>query len=268
MGEIMFGCQTYPWQMNENKFHGKIPHMVEVLSSAGFKGVEAEIVMLGDYYRDWKKFTEVLDKFKIKFAALAIHEPWLHPIETDEERSNTDLAIEFLSHFPAAKLLIGHVASDPVRENSLRTKQDNHLKCVKEIGRRAAEKGVVSVFHPNSADNSIFRYWEDYEIMFETLNRCEVGFAPDVGHMLNGGIDPLKMIKYGREKIRHIHFKDMKASHEWSTMGTGIGEFRMIIDYMESTDYSGWVIVEDESPDAVKDSDAVVLADGKYIFGK
>ena len=140
------------------------------------------------------------------------------------------------------------------------------MKCIKEIGRRAAEKGVVSVFHPNSAPNSIFRYWEDYEIMFDTLNKCEVGFAPDVGHMMNGGIDPLKMIQYGREKIRHIHFKDMSTDHEWVTMGQGLGDFKAIINYMNSTDYSGWIIVEDESPDAVNDSDAVVRTGAAYVL--
>jgi inosose dehydratase len=222
--------------------------------------------MLESYYKDWKKFSDALDKYKVKFAALAIHEPWLLPSETEEERSNADEAIEFLGHFPAAKLLLAHVAADPVRENNLRVKQDNHLKCLKEIGRRAAEKGVASVFHPNSAPNSIFRYWEDYEIMLEALNCCEVGFAPDVGHMMNGNIDALKMIKHAREKIRHVHFKDMKSSHEWATMGTGEGSFKEIIDFLNDTDFGGWIIVEDESPDAVQDSDFVVMADGKYIF--
>ncbi|GHT96134.1 hypothetical protein FACS1894141_5940 [Spirochaetia bacterium] len=267
MAHIRYGCQTYPWQMNEQKFHGEIPHMLRVLSTAGFRGVECEIVMLGDYYRDWKRFAEQLDQYQVQFAALAIHEPWLLPAETEAERRNTDAAIEFVSHFSTAKLLLAHVAADPVREHNLRVKQDNHMGCIKEIGRRAAEKGVVSVFHPNSASNSIFRYREDYEIMFETLNRCEVGYAPDVGHMLNGGIDPLKMIQDHRDIVRHVHFKDMDASHEWAAMGAGIGEFRKISTFLEDTDFGGWIIVEDESPDAVRDSDAVVVADGNYIFG-
>jgi len=266
MSKISYGCQTYTWQMNVEKFHGEMPHILKTLSSVGFTGVEAEIVMLGDYYKNWKSFSELLAAHGLSLAALAVHEPWLLPRETDGERHNTDEAIAFLSHFPTAKLLLGHLAADPVRENNLREKQDNHMQCVKEIGRRAAESGVVSVFHPNSAPNSIFRYWEDYEIMFETLSHCDVGFAPDAGHMMNGGIDPLKMIQYGREKVRHVHFKDMDASHKWVTMGMGIGEFKPIIDFLKDTDYQGWIVVEDESPDAVNDSDSVVVADGKFIM--
>ena len=47
MSKILYGSQTYPWQMNVEKYHGQVPHMVEVLKQAGFTGIEAEIVMLG-----------------------------------------------------------------------------------------------------------------------------------------------------------------------------------------------------------------------------
>ena len=81
MSKIMYGSQTYPWQMNVEKFHGQVPHMVSVLKKAGFTGMEAEIVMLGDYYKDWVKCKEVLDAEGITFAALAVHEDWLLPKE-------------------------------------------------------------------------------------------------------------------------------------------------------------------------------------------
>lgn len=265
MSKIQYGSQTYPWQMNETRFHGEVPHMVNTIVQAGFTGMEAEICMLGDYYHDWGKLKALLDESGIAFGALAFHQDWLLPQETEEERRAADEAIAFLSHFPTAKLLLGHAAADPVRENNLLVKQKNQLACLRDIGQRAAERGIVTVFHPNSSPNSIFRYDEDYSIMFDALYRCEVGYAPDVGHMLNGGIDPLRIIRQTRDKIRHVHFKDMSADHAWATMGCGVGEFEPIIRFLEQTDYCGWIMVEDESPDAVKDSDAVVLADGAYI---
>ena len=39
----------------------------------------------------------------------------------------------------------------------------------------------------------------------------------------------------------------------------------LYIDYLNETSYRGWIMTEDESPDAVNDSDAVVLADGEFI---
>ncbi len=265
MSKILYGSQTYPWQMNVEKYHGQVPHMVEVLKRAGFTGIEAEIVMLGDYYKDWSALKDLLDREGIVLAALAVHEDWLHEQETDQEKENLDEAIEFLTHFPTAKLLLAHVAADPVREHHLYEKQMNQLNCLVDIARRARERGVVPVYHPNSGPNSIFRYESDYHIMFDMLYEGGIGYAPDAGHMANAGIDPLKVIMENREIVQHVHFKDMTKDHVWATMGTGIIDFKSIVRFLEETDYRGWIMTEDESPDAVADSDGVVLADGKYM---
>lgn len=265
MSKIKFGSQTYPWQMNREKYQGQVPHMVKVLRQAGFTGMEAEICMLGEYYSDWRKLKELLEEHQVAFGALAVHEDWLLPRETEEERERADQAIEFLSHFPTAKLALCHVAADPVREHHLYEKQKNQMSCVAAIARRASEEGIVTVYHPNSGVNSVFRYESDYHIMFDTLYTRGIGYAPDVGHMMNGGIDPLKVIKEHRELVQHVHFKDMKPDHTWAAMGEGVGRFKEIVDYLAETGYRGWIMTEDESPRAVEDSDGVVLADGAYM---
>ncbi len=265
MSKIKYGSQTYPWQMNLKKFHGQVPHMADTLIRAGFTGMEAEICMLEDYYKDWGKLKDLLDEKQVAFAALAIHDGWLLDKETDDERSRTDEAIEFLKHFPAAKLVLCHVAADPVREHNLYEKQVNQMKCISDIAQRASEEGIVTVYHPNSGAGSVFRYEGDYHIMFDTLYSKGIGYAPDVGHMLNAGIDPLAMIKEHRDIVKHVHFKDIRANHVFATMGEGIGDFKSIVDFLKETDYHGWIMTEDESPDAVLDSDSVILADGKYM---
>lgn len=265
MSKIKYGSQTYPWQMNIKKFAGQVPHIVESLASSGFTGIEAEIVMLGDYYKDWKAFKEILDKHQITFAALAIHEDWIHYGETEEEKARMEESIEFVSHFPTAKLNLCHVACDPVREHNLYEKQKNQLKCIADIAHRAAEHGITSCYHPNSGPNSIFRYENDYHIMFDTLYGHGIGYAPDLGHMANAGIDPLKVVKEHRDIVTHLHFKDMTADHQWATMGCGIIDFKSVVDFLKETDYRGWIMTEDESPDAVADSDGVVRADGVYM---
>ena len=62
-----------------------------------------------------------------------------------------------------------------------------------------------------------------------------------------------------------IHFKDIDSNHEFAVMGEGIADFKAIVDFLKETDYQGWIMTEDESPEAVIDSDRIVLADGKYM---
>ena len=130
---------------------------------------------------------------------------------------------------------------------------------------KAAEAGIVCCFHPNSAKNSLFRTEEDYEAMFELIQPTAIGWAPDVGHIENGGMSAIEQMKAHRDLIRHVHFKDRIAQNEWAVMGEGKIDYPAIIKYLAETGYLGWIMVEDESPRAETDSDGVVAEDGKYM---
>ena len=51
----------------------------------------------------------------------------------------------------------------------------------------------------------------------------------------------------------------------WESTGEGVINFPEIINYLLESDYEGWVIMEDECDQAIKDPDGVTLHDGKYI---
>ena len=48
--KISFGCQTYTWKLNKERFAGDLPHIADVTAKAGYTGLESEIDMLGDYF--------------------------------------------------------------------------------------------------------------------------------------------------------------------------------------------------------------------------
>ena len=267
MSKILYGCQTYPWKMNQEKFAGDLPHIAQVTAQAGFQGLEAEICMLGEYFEDAERTKAVLQENGLELAALVLHQPWCGEKETDEEAALSDKAIAFLEHFPRARLMVSHHAGkDPRPEGeALLARRKNLIACMSSVANRAAERGIVTGYHPNSARNSLFRTREDYEVLFELLAQTDVGYIPDIGHIVNGGMDALEILKLSRDKIRHVHFKDRIAQNQWAVMGEGTIDYPAIIRYLEDTGYGGWIMVEDESPKALSDSDAVVRADGAYI---
>lgn len=266
MSQIQYGCQTYPWKMNIEKFAGDMPHIVATTAAAGFTGLEAEICMLGDYFDRPDDFAALLHQHGIGFAALVLHQPWEHTEETEEERALTKKAIAFVSRFPRAKLMVSHHAKAERGEGGvLAAKRDCLIRCMSSVADRAAEAGVVTCFHPNSGRFSLFRTAEDYKVMFEMLEKTDIGYAPDIGHIVNGGMDAMQVLRESRSKIRHVHFKDRIAQNEWAVMGEGTIDYPAIIRYLADTEYGGWIMVEDESPKAAADSDAVVMADGAYI---
>jgi inosose dehydratase len=56
-----------------------------------------------------------------------------------------------------------------IDRSSLLERQINCIKCCDDIGHRATDAGIKTVFHPNSPSGYVFRIKEDYEILLDGL---------------------------------------------------------------------------------------------------
>ncbi len=264
MAQIQIGCQTYTWQMSGEKYIGKLPHIMGIANKAGFAGVEPEVQFLGELY-DPQVMAAELNNNDIEFAAVCLVEDWLNPQETEQEKANADKTIEFLKEFPETMLALCQMPGES--RDHLEQKQDNLLSCANEIAKRATDQGLKCGYHPNSPASSIFRTAEDYGVLLNGLGP-ELGWIPDVGHIAKGGMDPLGMMKEFRDLINHVHYKDMNTDGTWAAMGEGSIDFIGITQFLADTDYSGWIIVEDECDAAIPDPDGITMQDGVYIEQK
>lgn len=262
MTNIKIGCETYTWQMPGEQYKGKLEHIMSVCAEAGFSGIEPESSFL-QHLSDPVLMQEQLEKHQLEFAVLCVVEDWMEPKETDGERQRADDWIEFLTHFPDTVLLL--VQMPQSNRDNLSTRQQNCISCVNDFARRAMEQGIVCSKHPNSPEGSVFRSAADYEILLEGLDQASIGFCPDVGHIAKGGMDPFEIVKKYRAQVNLIHYKDMHANGSWAPTGEGIIDFIGITKYLTDTNYSGWIIMEDECDECITDPDGVTAKDGIYI---
>ena len=265
MAKIQIGCQTYTWQMSGALYLDKLEHIMSIAAGAGFAGMEPEVQFLRQFY-DPVKMAELLDEHQLQLAAVCLVEDWQRDKETDLERDNADKLIDFLKHFPDTMLALCQMPGSD--RSNLKERQINLLACVRDIARRAFDQGIQSSYHPNSPAGSIYRTAEDYDILLNGLDGSVTGWAPDVGHIANGEMDPLQKIKEYRSLVRHVHFKDMHGERTWAQMGKGTINFTGITEFLVETDYDGWIIVEDECPRAVSEPDLVTIEDGAMIRKK
>ncbi len=261
MANIRIGCQTYTWQMSGSKYLDQLPHIIGVAAQAGYAGVEPETQFLGALWNP-DRMAETLAAQGIELAALTLVEDWLHPEETEQERAHADQTLAFLAHFPNTLLALVQMPGHD-RAN-LRQRQENLLGCVNAIARRAHDQGIVATYHPNSPDGSVVRTEQDYAFFLNGLNADVIGYAPDVGHIAKGGMNPLDIIQRYRPRVNHVHFKDMAADGEWAAIGDGVIDFPAITRYLRASGYGGWIIMEDECPRAVDEPDQITLQDGVY----
>lgn len=245
------------------KYAGALPAICSVIRASGFRGVEAETCMLGTYYDDPPLLQSLLADTGLELAALTLALPWRRRGETAEEKAEADRLLNVLKHFPGAMLVLVQLPGDD--RNDLRHRQMCLLESVNEIGRRAAACGITAAFHPNSSPGSIFRTREDYDVLFEGLDARYVGYAPDTGHIAAGNMDVQAVIRQTLPLIRHVHFKDIGADGQWRKMGDGIINHPAIVRLLQESGYDGWVMVEEESAEAVADPDGVTRHNGTYV---
>ena len=263
---IKYGLQAYTWQMSYEKYADKIEHLLDITRQGHLHGLEAETCMLGKYFDSPEAFKALLEEKGVELGAVCLVCDWLHESETSEEATLADKSMNFVKTFPNTLLALCQMPQND--RTHLAERQKNALMCVNNVAKRAADLGVKSVFHPNSPPGSVFRTWDDYRVMLDELDSRYVGFAPDSGHIINGGINVYDLFRDYMSLIRHVHFKDVGADSVWRMMGEGITDFERIVSMLHSSGYNGYIMVEDESPEAEVDPDAVSIKNAEYIHRK
>lgn len=258
-----FGAEVYTWFMNEQgKTHqNRLGHMIEIAAKAGFTGIEPIHGWMGEL-SDPQQLREKLAKHNIELVAIALALNWNESQETEEERIEADKAIELLQHFPGAILC---TVQKPTSRHDIINRRHYLTNNVNMVSRRAMDKGVPCSFHPNSPHSSITRTHEDYQVILEALDLTVTGWTPDVGHIQNGEMDPLEVMKKYRSLINLVHYKDWNGNPEWSLMGKGKVDLVNITEWLIEINYQGWIVCEDEAPEALDNPDKVTIHDGQWV---
>jgi inosose dehydratase len=258
-----FGAETYTWFMkDQGRAHaGRLGHMIEVTARAGFSGFSPSHSWMGDMF-EADRLERALKNAGLDLAAIALVLPWNLPEETARERAEADATIALLQRFPGATLCTVQL---PEGRHQLEVRQTNLVANLNAVSQRAAKAGVPASFHPNSPHSSIIRTESDYRAVLDRLDTAVTGWTPDVGHIANGGMDPLRIMRDYAPLINLVHYKDWDGEPEFALMGQGKVDLIGITQWLLERNYSGWIICEDEAVQAIEDPDGVTLHDGKWI---
>lgn len=264
--EIKFGCHGSTWELDYDKECDYLNQIMDTVKKGGFKGIDVQVALLGRYKNQPERLKEELRKRELELAALTVPFTWAREYESEEEKEKADYYINYLSHFPGA--IMNVPARNGPNRNHLLKRQKEIINCANELGKRAQENGVTASFHPASPKNSYFRTKEDYDVMFDLIDRRYLGYTPDAGHIQVGGMNPVKIIKDNLSIIKHVHIKECSDTFEWRKMGEGDIDFPSITKVLDNSNYSGWIMVEEETEEAAQDPNKVIIDIGEYVQTK
>lgn len=263
---ISFGCHGSTWELDYDKECDYLDQIMDTVKKAGFKGIDVQVALLGKYKNQPVKLKEELAKRELELAALTVPFTWTGESESIEEKAHADYYINFLKHFPGAIMNVP-ARVGPNREHLLK-RQKEIINCANALGKRAFESGVNASFHPASPKNSYFRIKEDYDVMFDLIDRRYLGYTPDAGHIKAGGMNPVDIVRDNLSIIKHVHIKDCSNTYEWRKMGTGDIDFIEMTEILYNANYTGWIMVEEETEEAATNPHKTILDIGKYVQAK
>ena len=150
---------------------------------------------------------------------------------------------------------------DASRETSLRADDLKHAAArVQAAAQRALDAGVRATFHPHTA--TYIESPEEVTALLEATDPDVVKIAFDTGHCVVGGGDPVAFAREARDRIAHLHLKDvdprvlervrsqeLTVEEAWEQglfceFGTGAVDFPAVLAELDG--FPGWAVVEQD----------------------
>ena len=164
----------------------------------------------------------------------------------------------------------GSIQGDPNINLSKRPRMDldeskKYYKKISEMGKYLEDQDMPLAYHHHMG--TCIESEEDTRRLLENTDGS-VKLTLDTGHMLFAKGDSLKIYKEFKERIIHIHCKDMRKNvldnslnHDYSfrqaflegaftVPGDGCIDYKPFFDLLKEQNYSGWLVVEAEQDPA------------------
>jgi inosose dehydratase len=263
--QFMIGCQTYSWEMLGDKWQGTPDDILNAIATAGYTGVEFSNNMIGSYLEQPQKFEKALENRGLQCAAFAYaRNGFTDPKEFMTDLEGLEKALKFTAHFG---VVLGLGGPSNTSRLDLENKLEQAFTFYQEAARRAEKYKVTLAVHPHSHHTSLAITSEEYQRLLEATEPFGIYFNPDTGHILRGGQDLMECLHRYRERIVHVHIKDVNVQNEWTLLGKGITPLSEVLHWLDSISFAGWVVIEEESEGARKDITGAITDNRLYMKG-
>lgn len=235
------------------------------IRESGFVGTE----LGGKYPQDKEELKQILKKFDLELAG-GWFSGFLLENSVEEEIARLDKEIDRRLHVNC-NVVVYCECSNTIQgqqETPLSKKpvlSDEEMKKFAEdyskVFLHAKKRGVNLAYHHHMG--TIIQNSDEIELFLKYAHE-EVSLAFDTGHIYFAQANPLEEIKKHKNRISHVHFKDVREDVKtevlkndesfldavlkgvYTVPGDGAIDFEPIVDVLREINYKGWIVVEAE----------------------
>lgn len=257
------GCQTYTWEMLGPRWQGTPDDILDLVSAAGYDGIEFSNAMIGEYLHAPDRLAEALAQRGLVLAAFAYATTgFTDPARYDADLAGAEQALAF-ARAMGVPLCLGGPAAPARQDYDRRFAQA--VRFYRAVAERGAAAGVAVCVHPHSHHGSLAESAAEYDALLAATEDVGLLFNPDAGHIVRGGQDLMACLRRHRSRIAHVHIKDVDAAGNWQPLGGGRIPWREVLDFLVETGYAGWIVAEEESAAAYADQAAAIRRNRAYL---
>jgi inosose dehydratase len=264
-GPISWGaCEVPGWGVQPTP-----DEVLDAMASLGLRGTEAGPA--GFLPDDPDALAQSVMRYGLKlvggFVPLVLHERNLGPA-ADQVRA---AAARFAG--AGAQMLVLAAVQDADWSRPRPLDDDGYRRLaehVAEVRALAAESGVDVALHPH-----VGTLIETAEQIDRVLDAVDVGWCLDTGHLLIGGLDPVRFAREHGHRVVHVHLKDVNAALAagvrdgsrslldatraglFQPLGHGDARIADVLDALAEHGYAGWFVLEQDTAIAAEEPAAL-----------
>ena len=265
---VKLGIAPIAWSNDDMPELGGDTSLETCLSEAreaGFTGIESG----GKFPKTSKELLPILNKHNINLCS-GWYGANLLKRTVKDEMENIRTQLDLFKDCNAPCMVFAEVTnsiqadeSKPLSKRPKLDKDDWKKFCEKinEVGKRLEGENMPLAYHHHMG--TVIQSHEDTERLMNETNDT-VKLTIDTGHMLFAGGNSLKIIRDFKEKIAHVHCKDMREKvlkkslsedlsfrhafleGAFTVPGDGCIDYRPIFNELVKNNYQGWLVVEAE----------------------
>jgi len=265
---VKLGIAPIAWSNDDMPELGGDTSLETCLSEAreaGFTGIESG----GKFPKTSKELLPILNKHNINLCSGWYGANLLKRTVKDEMeniRTQLDLFKDCNAPCMVFAEVTNSIQADELKPLSKRPRLDKDdwkkfCEKINEVGKRLEGENMPLAYHHHMG--TVIQSHEDTERLMNETNDT-VKLTIDTGHMLFAGGNSLKIIRDFKEKIAHVHCKDMREKvlnkslsedlsfrhafleGAFTVPGDGCIDYRPIFNELVKNNYQGWLVVEAE----------------------
>jgi inosose dehydratase len=217
---------------------GSMEQAVRDIAAAGYAGTEMFDGNVAAYADRPDELRELLGTAGIELVSVYTGANFIYADALPDELYRIERAAELAATFGAQRLVIGGGAR---RATGIESEDYDRLAAALDRVTTIAESnGLSAGYHPH-----LTTIVESPDELDRLMSLTRIGFCPDTAHLAAGGGDPAALIRRYRDRITHVHLKDLRPDPvEFLPIGAGVLDFPDILRAIRESGYDSWLIVE------------------------